>query len=231
MSSSHEHVQGTPQGSTLSPFLFNILMEGLFSVLFDRDVHLLCHADDLALIIHRRNGFQHAPITLAQLQLRCAELGLKINLAKSKYISFGLPPPQRSLLLGEEDIDYAATHQYLGVWLNPKNNFGKQVKYLREHAAARARVLRAISHRGFRASTAIKRTYYVAAIRSIVDYCTPCLVGLALCRVSSLEVIQNDAMRAILRAPRWTRIHTLQQECGLPSLHHHILARTSVAAA
>ena len=48
--------------------------------------------------------------------------------------------------------------------------------------------------------------------------------------MSSLEVIQNDAMRVILRAPRWIRIHTLQQECGLSSLHHHILARTSVTA-
>ena len=29
-------------------------------------------------------------------------------------------------------------------------------------------------------------------------------------------------MRALLKDPRWTRIHTLQQEGGLPSRHHRI---------
>ncbi|KAG0724244.1 RNA-directed DNA polymerase from mobile element jockey [Chionoecetes opilio] len=45
----HQHENGTPQGSILSPFLFNILMEELISLPLPPGTKLLCYADDLAL--------------------------------------------------------------------------------------------------------------------------------------------------------------------------------------
>ncbi|KAG0696347.1 hypothetical protein GWK47_026577 [Chionoecetes opilio] len=77
----------------------------------------------------------------------------------------------------------------------------------------------------------VKRTFYVQAIRSVIDYSAPCLPGLKQCLLSSLEVAQNEGLRTILRAPRWTRLHTLRAECGLPSLQHRILERTSTFVA
>ncbi|KAG0716414.1 hypothetical protein GWK47_001015 [Chionoecetes opilio] len=38
-------------------------------------------------------------------------------------------------------------------------------------------------------------------------------------------------MRAILNAPRWTRIVTLLAECGLPTIRHRIYARAALAMA
>ncbi|KAG0723007.1 hypothetical protein GWK47_005778 [Chionoecetes opilio] len=38
-------------------------------------------------------------------------------------------------------------------------------------------------------------------------------------------------MRAILNAPRWTRIVTMLAECGLPTIRHHIYARAALAMA
>ncbi|KAG0723006.1 hypothetical protein GWK47_005777 [Chionoecetes opilio] len=47
LSTLRPHSLGTPQGSCLSPFLCNILMEGLFTANYRRCVQLLCYADDL----------------------------------------------------------------------------------------------------------------------------------------------------------------------------------------
>lgn len=63
----------------------------------------------------------------------------------------------------------------------------------------------------------VKRQLYVAAICSVIDYSPHCLPEISLHLFQSLEVVQNEALRA--------------EECRLPALWHRILARTAVAKA
>jgi len=231
LSSRHAHVHGTPQGSILSPFLFNILMERLLDVPYGHGVRLLCYADDLALVFPRRNCFRLAPIALARLQGKCIELGLKVNPAKSRVMTFGLQPPELPFLFDGAEIQYTTLHQYLGIWLDSQLSFKKHVRYLKDRAAARTRALKSISYKGAGASFTVRRTFYMYAIRSIIDYSAPCLPGLKSSLLTSLEVIQNDALRAILGAPMWTPLPLLRAECGLPSLGYRIYARTSTSVA
>lgn len=231
VSTRHKHVLGTPQGSILSPFLFNILVEGLLSVSYGPNIRLLCYADDLALVCPTRSAHRHVQVALNRLESKCKELGLKVNARKSCFMSFGMPPPNTPLLLGTAEIPRSHSHQYLGVWLDEKLSFQTHVRYLRERTVARTRVLKAIAWRGTGASFAVKRLFYIQAIRSVIDYSALCLCDLSDCLISSLEVAQNDGLRTMLFAPMWTRLHTLRAECGLPSLHHRILARTSISAA
>lgn len=128
-------------------------------------------------------------------------------------------------------LEIATTHQYLGVWLDSRLSFATQVRYLRERAAARTNILRALSARSAGASYRVMRAFYVHAIRSVIDYSAPCLCSLSLALLSKLEVAQNDALRVILGAPTWCRVENLQAESGLPSLQHRILARTACSAA
>ena len=65
------------QAGFLLPFLYNILMEGLFDVPYGPGVRLLCYADNLALIFPRRDCFHQAMIALTRVQAKCAELGAK----------------------------------------------------------------------------------------------------------------------------------------------------------
>ena len=66
----HSHTLGTLQGSCLSPFLFNILMEGLFTTNYGPGVQLLCYADDLALFFPKRQYKDLVPRALHILQER-----------------------------------------------------------------------------------------------------------------------------------------------------------------
>lgn len=229
LSDSHSHTLGTPQGSCLSPLLFNILMEGLFTIDYGHGVRLLCYADDLALGISGHCYQNRTPQALDRLQQRCCFLGLKINPEKTTYMTFGVPQLTRPLLLGDTPIRHATAHQYLGVWLDTSLSFRSQVSYLKKRAVARVQVLRGISRRGNGASVTVKRLFYAATIRSIIDYCAPCPPGLSRTLYQKLEVIQNDAMSAILGEPWWTKIVILREECGQPSIKHRILARTCAA--
>lgn len=64
----------------------------------------------------------------------------------------------------------------------------------------------------------VLRTYYTAAIRSLIDHCAPALTCLRDDQVTNMEVIQNNALMTMLGAPMWTRICNLQMETGLPPL-------------
>ena len=46
----------TPQGGILSPFLFNLLMEQLVALAFQKNIVLLSYADDLALVVTGRSN-------------------------------------------------------------------------------------------------------------------------------------------------------------------------------
>lgn len=186
-------------------------------------VQTLIYADDIALVFPRRNLQTAVQPALDRFQHHCSTLGLKINLVKSKYMVFGLPLPDTPLKLGDTNLTLVNTHQYLGVWLDQGLTFRSQVKYsyLRERMGARNKVLRLLSWRGLGASTSIKRQFCVAAVRSVLDYYAPCLPGISQHLPRQLEVAQNDAMRSILAAPRWTRIEVMREECQLP---HYVTA-------
>ena len=86
-STPHHHEHGTPQGSVISPFLFNTLVEALLFLPLPRGCHLITYADDITLVatgpFHRLNCQQ----SLTRLDRRCRELGLKLNLNKSKAMT------------------------------------------------------------------------------------------------------------------------------------------------
>lgn len=230
-SSLHPHLQGTPQGSCLSPLLFNILMEQLVLQDYGAGAKLLSYADDLALFIPRRDHARAVPAAMRALGHHCQTLGLKLNPAKSAFMAFGFreaPPPP--VLLGTA-LRRVAIHKYLGVWLDQGLTFRAQVRSLRDRLAARTTVLRCVSSRGKGVPVRIRRLIYVTAVRSVVDYCAPCLPGLQETNFSSLEVVQNDAMRAVLWAPRWTKVVALRAELDLPSLRSRVLGMSAVAMA
>ena len=144
-------------------------------------------------------------------------------------MTFGLQSLAQPLRLVDTPLQHVTTHQYLGIWFDTALSFRPHVKYLRERTAARVKVLHCLSERGVGASVKVKRRFYTAAIRSVLDYSAPCLPGLSNTCYQSLEVVQNGAMRAFQGPPRWTSVVTLREKCSLPSVKNHILARSFIA--
>ena len=114
-SSFHLHEHGTPQGSVLSPFLFNVLVEDLLTLPLPGHSSLLVYADDITLVCTGRNHQTNAQRSLTLLSAKVRELGLKLNLNKTKAMVFGGKPPERPLDAAGVEISYVEKHQYLGV--------------------------------------------------------------------------------------------------------------------
>ena len=111
---------------------------------------------------------------------------------------------------------------YLGVWLDNGMNHHKQVDSLVTRMKARVSVMRAMTNPAAGTSTQVLRTFYVHAIRPLVDYSCPALINLTQGEQYQLEKVQNEAMRVIVQAPRWTHIGTLLAETGLTTLELRI---------
>ena len=218
MSETRTLENGTPQGSILSPTLFNALMENLLSLPFRTGIHLLAYADDLQLIAtgpHKWANVQHA---LTLLEGKCADIALKINPAKSKVVPVGMNIPNYHLQVQQHRLQWADSHICLGIPFASTAAPRKVLDFLLTRTAARINVLRALTSTTVGAGSSVLRSFYIHAIRSIVDYAAPALLTLQPKFHPKLETIQNRSMRVILGAPMWTRLENLRMETGLVPL-------------
>ncbi|XP_076069251.1 uncharacterized protein LOC143041313 [Oratosquilla oratoria] len=212
---------GTPQGGVLSPVLFNLLMEQLVSLPFRGGTALLSYADDLVLVVSgktRGNRITRAQEGLDLISNKCEELGLKISAEKSKALMLKATTPDTHLHIQGIQLAWTSSYQYLGVWVDQGLSFNTQVTYLRERTRTRINVMRAMTRTHSGASHAVLRLYYIQAVRSLIDYSAVVLVSLSPTQQRRIECIQNQAMRTMLGAPRWTSMSIMQSETRLVPL-------------
>ena len=218
-SSSQEFENGTPQGSILSPLLFNLLMEQLVALPFHDGTVLLSYADDLALVVTGRgNKLRRTQQALDLIGAKCEELGLKISAEKSRAMMVRAADPAWQLRVQGVELAWIDSYQYLGVWVDKRLSFTAHAAYLRERTQARLNVMRAMTRPTAGATFSVLRLYFVQAVRSLVDYSAPVLAALSPSQQERLEVVQNTAMRTMLGAPRWSSACVMQSETSLVPL-------------
>lgn len=215
---------GTPQGSILSPYLFNILMEELVTLPLARGAKLLCYADDIALITSGSHHMETAQEAIARVARKCLSLGLKINSEKTKAIYFNSNRPEVPLRVQQTEIEWVLSHQYLGIWLDCRLNLQQLVRTTKDRVKARLNVMRAMTATEGGANFRVLRLFYLQAIRSIIDYAAPLLATISTTQMGELEKLQNEALRIMLGAPRWTRLYNMRAETELPQVYHRVHA-------
>ena len=186
-------------------------------MLLPSGVHLLSYADDLALVVPGTvpNKIRTAQKALDLITEKSRELGFKISTAKSKAMAFHLEVPQKKLEIQRTQLDWTTEQLYLGIWLDPQLKFNKQLVNLKERMTARINVMRAMTNPTAGASSNVLRTFYVHAVRPLVDYSAPVLADVTKPQRQNLEVVQNKALRTITGAPGWTKVETMMAETGV----------------
>ncbi|XP_068218943.1 uncharacterized protein [Palaemon carinicauda] len=218
---------GTPQGGILSPFLFNVLMENLLFIELPRGIEIFIYADDICIVCPNsiRNQSQKMQRALNAIAHECNELGLKINPLKTKAMAIKYFEPPPPLLINDNPIEWVPNFIYLGVNINHKFLSSVQVKLLKNKVNNRYNAMKRICTLNKGATSHLLRLFYVQAVRSQVEYASPVLTSVPAVSLTSLEVIQNNAMRLITGSPMWTRLHLLRQETNLLSLADRIKMR------
>jgi hypothetical protein len=122
MSTPREIQAGVPQGSVLSPTLFNLYINDAPQT---RGVHLALFADDTCLYAtERREGFIVRKLQrgLSSMEAWCERWNIKINEDKTRgiYFSRSRRPPESPLTLNGKNIPFVKSAKYLGVLFDRK---------------------------------------------------------------------------------------------------------------
>lgn len=231
LSSTKTFELGTPQGGVLSPFLFNILMHRLLSLLpAVNDTTVTCYADDICIHSSSPDDLQRF---LRSFHVSASSCGLIISPEKSRVFS---PRPARILpdfIVGDNVIPLCTQYLYLGapVRITPAIPARQRVHPIVQDLLARLQrrltPLKWLTNYAAGLSIPVARTLYIAFIRSVIDYLSPSLCQLSRTTLQPLEKFQNQAMRLILGCSASTRIVNMQHELRLPPLVDRIFSNVA----
>ena len=235
LSSSKPMLAGVPQGSILSPFLFNIYTSDIPKPT-DRLLHLALYADDTCILarslsaemaIARIQGF------LLQLETWFTKWRIKINPTKSSAIMFAktVGPkhrfvPRDDITLFAEKIPWTSDITYLGLVLDSRLSWAKHIEAMRRKAAAINGALRPITDGKSSLSPKNKILLYKTMIRPVITYAAP-IWGCARPKLMyKIQVIQNKLLRHAINAPWYFRNDQIHDDLDIENILEFITRLT-----
>ena len=219
--------QGTPQGSVLSPFLFNILMDKALSVLDkslkkDRSFKIttVAYADDLVLISNHADAPHLLTLALSKLETVSTILGLQINSSKTKAMAWTHSHflPSFSFSIYNTKVEWVRSFKYLGVILDDNLSFTLHSQHVCSRAGKRLSILKHLAGSPYGATQQTLLHYYKACIRPILEYGSIAMSIACPSAIKRMEALQNTALRIALRLPQHARTKFVLAESGCPVL-------------
>jgi ribonuclease HI len=214
--------QGLPQGSVLSPLLYNIYTHDL-----EQSVSSFCnvlqYADDLVLYTSEQSidkAANNINSALSYLKHWLDEHGLTLSPSKSCTVTFTRKRsiPRSNVLYGREIIPSRESVKFLGVILDGRMSGVSHLNYIIGKCEKGINILRALSGVWWGAHPYCQKLLYNATIRSQMDYGSlilePCNKGI----LNKLDLVQAKCLRIILGAMKSSPKNAMQIECVEPPL-------------
>lgn len=214
--------KGLPQGSVLSPILYNIYTYDL-DLSIDRKIEVLQYADDLLLYVKSNN-----------IELACTELTTSLQYLKKWLDDHGLnlSPSKSSIVLfsrkrsttpihvyyDETIIPQKDEYKFLGVILDNKLTGIPHCNFIASKCEKIINIIRCLAGIWWGAHPFYLKLVYNALIRSVMEYGSFLLEPGLLSGFKMLNKIQNKCLRIICGAMKSSPINALQIECCDPPL-------------
>lgn len=211
--------RGVPQGSGLSPLLFNIYVSELPECCTS---HVFQFADDITQSEHSTSlvdAKSKLVDSFRNIEMHCNNLGLTININKTQFIIF--KAPNKKLDTNPEIIIQGVTFQalqsvtLLGFALDQHLLFGTQIKNVTKKCRGLLGVLRKVSTI---LPKEILKLMYTSLIRTHLEYGSAILQSASTTHRLKLETIQKIAARIICSVPNDTHAAPLLEALGLEVL-------------
>jgi hypothetical protein len=218
---------GVPQGSVLSPNLYNIFTHdapahgSTESALYADDTAIFSSGVDPTIVI--RCLQEHSNALLEYF----ASWKIKINSSKTEAIFFSrrrasryLPGSQISV--NGINIPWAQKVKYLGLTMDKKLIFKDHCEQLTSKISKLIKVYYPFINRRSRLNKCVKLTLYKTIFRPSLLYASPAWSGCATSHKKKLQVLQNKILKMILNKPWYYSTDDLHEEAGVSRLTEHI---------
>ena len=214
---------GLPQGSCLSPLLFNVFIDDLFAdispqvsfSLFADDSAMWCSDRDYDTAIFRLQG------CLRKLEDWSKLNGLEFSSEKSAAIIFSRTlriQPSHRLRIYTNIIPYVTSYKFLGVVLDRRLSMRQHITYIKVKCNSRLNLFRCITGTFGGADRATLLRLYRSIVLPIIEYGAVVYAGGTEKTLQSLEAAQNSFVRIALGAMKTSPIAALQVESNVPPL-------------
>lgn len=218
LSSVAEVENGTPQGSAISPVLFNIMINDVFKNV-SPDIVVSLYADDGAL--WRRGGNVNLVVNkiqqaIMEVEKWAGDWGFKFSISKTccEFFTNKKVASNVKLYLYGEPLERVEVVRYLGLWFDTKLTWRVHVKKVETKCKKVMNVIRCLSGLNWGADRASLMTMYYALVRSAIDYGCMVYGSASNTQLKILDRVQSQALRLCSGALRTSPVASLQVELG-----------------
>ena len=201
---------GVPQGSAISPWLFNCYVRPVVDIISSWGLATQVYADDIQIVASDALNPTAAHLLsccLSSIQTWMKDNRLALNVSKTEVLLTG--PTQSLNLLAEWPVSMgpcptpSSQVRNLGVIFDNKLSWIPQVRNCTKNALYYLRMLRRVKHL---LSQTHRNTLVQALVISRLDFCNVVYLGLPIKWLSKLQLVQNQAARLITGTSRWDHI-------------------------
>ena len=170
-------------------------------------------------------------ITLKELEPWLNRWRIKVNAAKTQLICFNQRGQKEDSItfLGQQ-VKEAKTLKLLGATFDRGLSYREHCTGVAKKAMGRVHLLRRLRGQNWGVSTRKLLTFYKQFVRPVMESGYSLSAKAKPHAFSSIQVVQNSALRASLRAPWRTRITDLHDQAGIPLMEQRILEPRNNAA-
>ena len=208
--------KGLPQGSILSPLLFNIMMCDLPT---NPNVDILTYADDIVIYMSGKSTKligKKVQEYINQLSNWFEKWGLKLSLAKTVPMLFtkSKKPEYPIIKLNDKPLHFSTSHKFLGVTFDSKLQWHPHIDNLITRCKRKLNFLRCLSGTKWGSSTKSLLMVYRSYIRSLLDYGCEAYDSASKSIKKQLDSIQYQALKICTGTLPLTPLPALQAETG-----------------
>ena len=223
LSDTFEQEQGVPQGSILSPTLFNIKINNIVKCVNDTDSSL--YVDDFG-IFYKSKNMENIEFRLQRclnkIETWATENGFKFSKTKTQCVHFcqlrGLHPDPVLNIYGSP-IPVVEEAKFLGLLFDKKLSFIPHIKALMAKCLKALDVLKVLSNTNWGGDRSVLLNLYRSLVRSKLDYGSIVYGSARKSYLKCLDTIHHQGFRLALGAFRTSPVESLYAESNEPSLY------------
>ena len=232
MSTTRSIKAGVPQGSCISPLLYNIFMHDIPIQVAD---HVGMFADDMVLIT-QDNDLEEA---IEQLQNATNRINswllkwciqLNANKCEAKIFTLRKIRNHDNICINNEIVPWNPSDQavkYLGLYLDQRLTWRIHINKKLNQSYNRLRDLYPLINRKTTLRTNCILLLYKALIRTLITYACPVWSNTSKTNIKKIEALQNKVLRMAVDAPWFVRNEQLRNELNMMSMESFI-QKTSI---